>query len=218
MRPDMPKRFLKHGKHTKGRFPRHCKNLSMKDENGQFVHNPKGMKKIHRYTIKYEDCGYLGTDFALLCRFLQSRTGRPWDQVYSEICAEADDRSFEGHHFREWLDMQVEQNCTIDEDGEVQDERGNHMARFHGEFYVHPVTGLLEYIENKRWRRSAPVQRVFSMDGKLYHEHKGIWYRVEMKELVNKDGRTYWSSDIYDVFLSEGLEFAVYWHNVARLL
>lgn len=215
MRPDMPKRFLKHGKHTKGRFPRNCKKLSLKDEDGQEVHNPHGMSAVHHYTVKYEDRGYFGTDFAVLRRFLHSRKGRPWDQVYSEICKEADDRSFEGHHFREYLEITVEQNCTIDENGTIRDQRGMRVANFWGEFYVHPETGILEFIEKKRWRRPDPVHSIFEMDGKLYHEHKGIWYRVEMQEIPKLGPDIhYWPSDLNDAFLSEELGFAVYFYRV----
>lgn len=221
MRPDMPKRFLRHGKHSKGPFPRHCKNLSMKDEDGQNVHNPHGMRAAHHYTIKYEDRGYFGTDFAVLRRFLHSRKGRPWNEVFSEICAEADDRSFEGHHLREYLDYEVEQNCFIGQDGKIYDKQGNSVVDFWGEFYVHPETGILEYAEKKRYRQQDPVHSVFKMDGKLYHEHKDIWYRVEMEEFPIKDGYlhdVYWPSDLHDVFISEELGFAIYRYRVASQL
>lgn len=217
MRKDMAKRFLKHGKHSKGRFPRNCKNLSMKDEDGQNVYNPHGMRSVHHYTIKYEDRGYLGTDSALLHRFLQSRTGQPWDQVYSEICKETDDRSFEGHHLREYLDYEVEQSCTINKDGEVLDQRGLHVARFWGEFYVHPKTGNLEYIEKKRWRIPKTPHTVFEMNGRFYHEHEGIWYRVEMIEVPSPADRfEYWPSSLTDAFLSN--DFAIHFCNVENTL
>jgi hypothetical protein len=192
----------------------------MIDEDGQNVYNPHGMRSVHHYTIKYEDRGYLGTDSAVLHRFLQSRTGRPWDQVYSEICKEADDRSFEGHHLREYLDYDVEQHCTIDKDGEVLDQRGLHVARFWGEFYVHPETKTLEYTEKKRYQRQETPRTVFDMDGKCYHEHKGIWYRVEMEEVPGRPAKRleYWPSWITDAFLSNDFGFSIYFYAVANML
>lgn len=185
MRKDMPKKFLESGKGPKGRFPRNCKNLSLKDEDGQNVHNPHGMKKAHRYTIKYEEGGDIGTDFAVLRRFLQSRIGQPWDKVYSEVCAEADYRSFKGHHLREWLEYEVEQNCYM-EDSNVIDQRGVPLGRSWrwGEFYVHPVTGNLEYTQVEHSRQKRPVEKkIFEYKNVQYCHHKGIWYRVKMADV-----------------------------------
>lgn len=185
MRRDMPKKFLESGKGTKGRFPRNCKNLSKKDEDGQHVHNPQGMKKAHRYTVKYEDHGYVGTDFAVLRRFLQSRVGQPWDQVYSEVCAEADSRSFKGHHLREWLEFEIEQNCQMEGDI-VVDQRGIPLGRYWrwGDFYIHPVTGTLECSRVEQIRRKEPnKKKVLELNGQQYYQHDGLWYRVKMQEV-----------------------------------
>ena len=184
MRKDMTKRFLEPGRGSKTKFPRHCKAFNKTDEDGNFLNNPQGMKQIYHLTPKGDDHGDIGTDFSVLRRFLRSRVGQPWDKVYSEICAEADLRSFPGHHLREWLDYEVEQKCTIGDDGEVLDHRGNHVKNSHWEeFYVHPKTGILEFDGKKKWKRTPPEQSVFEMDGMLYHEHNGVWYRVKMQEL-----------------------------------
>jgi len=223
MRRDMSKRFIKHGKSgSKSGFPRNCKRLARKDEDGQFLECPHGMRKAHHFSHNwYWRDGEIGTDLAVLRRFLQSRVGRPWDEVYSEVCAEADDRSFDGHHLREWLEMEVEQNCYI-EDGEVFDQRGLHMGNFWGEFYVHPETRTLEYVKKTRSYR-APVyeQKVFEMDDHLYHEHEGIWYRVKMQEVERKGDKkwgVYWLENVHDVFLSDYLTFAVYYYSVTEKL
>lgn len=202
MRKDMAKRFLKYGKTVKGRFPRNAKRLKRKDEDGQELESPHGMKKIHRLTNKWDNHGYLGSDFSVLERFLHSRKGQPWDKVYSEICAEADERSFEGHHLREYIP--VEMHCTI-EDGKVYDEHGHQIGRHWGEFYVHPETQILEYIPKlKPQRPDWPPHTVFDMDGNFYHEHQEIWYRVEMKE-IEKKGNSRWNLDwpvnMRDVFV-----------------
>lgn len=217
MRHDMPKRFLKHGRTVKGRFPRHAKKFNIKDEDGQELSSPRGMKKVHRLTNKWDYTGYLGTDFAVMHRFLQSRKGQPWDKVFSEICAEADDRSFEGHHLREYIP--VEMNCSIDEDGIVRDEHGHQVGYHWDEFYVHPETKTLEHIpkQGKRYQYKPP-HTVFEMDGKLYHEHKGLWYRVEMAEIPKKTNSHWdlmWPVNMKDAFIELG--YSTYYHIQGKL-
>jgi hypothetical protein len=195
--------------------------MTLTDEDGNNINNPHGMRKAHRLTVKCEDWyGEIGTDLSVLRRFLQSRVGRPWNEVYSEICAEADYRSFEGHHLREWLEITVEQNCYI-EDGEVLDQRGLHVGNFWGEFYVHPETQTLEYVK-KTQKYRAPVyeQKVFEMDGHLYHEHEGLWYRVEMEKVAKNTGRYAYPIPHHktDVFLRDRLDLPHYYSGMIHFL
>lgn len=198
MRKDMPKRFMETRDGRRGRFPRHCKQFLATDEDGQHINNPHGMRKVHRLTPKCPDDAGSGTDFSVLRRFLKSRVGQPWDKVYSEVCAEADARSYEGHHLREWLEYEVEQNCFVN-DGEVYDQHGRKLAGYwrRGEFFVHPETGILEFVISERHRKKEPpVQTVFELDGTLYHEYDGVWFRVKMQELA-KVQHTGWGGHRY---------------------
>lgn len=188
MRQDMPKRFLKGSRRTKGRFPRGTKKLTRTDD-GESV-QVMGMKRVHRFANKFGQ-PELELDFAVMRRFLMRRRGQPWDKVYSEICTQADGRSFEGSQFREWL--LIEQNCYFDEDGKLVNDKGMELRHWTGHvFYVHPETKTLEYIDKRfpahRW--DDMPQKVFEMDGVLYHQHKGLWYRVKMEvvPITNKWG------------------------------
>jgi hypothetical protein len=74
-----------------------------------------------------------------LRRFLIGETGRPWDKVFSEICAVLDDRSYAGSRTRDFLASLVHLDCYLD--GRVircaetrQPVRG---------LFVDPRTGLL---------------------------------------------------------------------------
>jgi len=222
MRKDMSKRFLVSRSSKIGKFPRHCKKFNQTDEDGEYLHSPQGMRKVHRLTVKYEDHGYTGTDFSVLHRFLRSRVGQPWDKVYSEICAEADLRSFPGHHLREWLEYEVEQNCTLDDNGEVRDHRGHRIQNSYSEeFYVHPKTGILEYDGRRKRKPQTTTQTVFEMDGMLYHEHQGIWYRVRMQELKKRPsrflGNSYMVYDEWDGLndvMLKGLDSSYPWQTV----
>ena len=218
MRDDMAERFMEPGQHGKGRFPRNTKKFKAQDEDGA-TYSPHGMRKAHRFANKW-DGGYVGTDFALLSRFLKSRVGQPWDKVYSEICAEADARSFAGHHLREWLEYAVEQNCLVDESGTVRNARGMEIGSCRrGEFYVHPVTKKLEVIIKPRMRRRKLPRTVFEMDGQLYHEHEGVWYRVQMAEVPRKSKWYYdtWAI-LSDVFIAHELNYGRYEYDMIRKL
>ena len=74
--------------------------------------------------------------------FLACRTGRPWDRVWSEICASADSRSTLGGEIRDRIDCLVTQDCWI-EGRKVLCHSCYGPPREVGGFYVHPNSGLL---------------------------------------------------------------------------
>ena len=75
-------------------------------------------------------------------RFLVRRVGRPWKQVYAEVCAAADARDLLGTQIREHVQACVATNCWI-EGGLVmsRDSWGCHEP-VRG-LYVHPASGRL---------------------------------------------------------------------------
>lgn len=198
MRDDMAERASEidvrsDSKKRKGKYPRHQKAIAKKDEDGQQA-AITGMGKPYRVAGDWWYDGGGHTDYAILRRFLVSNLGRNWDEVYSEICESADKRTQDGFRLHEALGYIVEQNCTINEDGQVCDDRGHVLSgHWRGEIYVHPVTKTLEQIKVKRRYKKEVPQRVFELDGNYYHEHEGVWYQVEMKEL-GKINRWYWET------------------------
>ena len=201
MREDMPKKFLEPSSGKRGKFPRRSKKI-LPDEEGNTSIPARGMKKLHS-VVDPDNDRYTGTDFSLMRRFLKSRRGRPWDEVYSEICQQADYRSHSGHHLREWISYLVDQNCRI-VDGEVCDERGIKVAHWWNQFYVHPETKTLEYIEFRRYRRKENEQTVFEMDGVFYHKHDdGIWYRVKFAPVPKQDRASVYIRGVNDVFVEQ---------------
>jgi hypothetical protein len=190
MREDMAERFSEpKGRYKKSKFPRRHKKVAKLDEDGQ---PPKftSMRKVHLAVGDwYGDNGY-GADYSILRRFLISHVGLPWDEVYSEICEVADSRTHDGYRLREAVDGVVCTSVEKDEEGNLftKDRWGRMKLNFFGwwhEFYVNPDTGLLEYVPNCRNKYKADKypKRVYEMDGQLYHQHAGIWYRVEMKNV-----------------------------------
>lgn len=205
MRDDMAERFSEpKGRYKKSKFPRRQKKVARLDEDGQ-PPEYTSMRKVHLAVGDwYSDNGH-GSDYSILRRFLVANRGRPWDEVYSEICSKADERTHDGHRLREAVDNIVCTTTELNEDGEVvsKDRWGRTFDRWFGfwhEFYVHPEKKTLEWNESRRNRyrhKKTYEQRVFEMDGQLYHQHAGIWYRVEMKLLPTVGGRGggYW---VYD--------------------
>jgi hypothetical protein len=78
-----------------------------------------------------------------LYRFLWGCVGRPWDEVWSEICKTVPAGKITNDHLRGHVLQEVEVHTHL-EDGEVRviPRYGLRAGEPHG-LYVHPVTGLL---------------------------------------------------------------------------
>lgn len=192
------------------KFPRNCKkfNNCFLDEDGEAGSFKATGKRIHKIsgTCSNRDV-YPNTN--RMKRVLKKQAGRPWNDVQSEFLKEFDSRTFEGHTIREWLDYIVEQDVILHDDGRITDPRGLRVGFWWEELYVHPITGTLEVAPSQRskYRRTFP-KTVFEMDGTLYHEHEGLWYRVKMKNFEKKKqwwgyGYDYLVLDPPDVFVKD---------------
>ena len=112
---------------------------------------------MRRSWQEYGRCKSLNENLAPLRRYLRSQVGRPWDNVYGEICERINRRSAVQLHIWQHL---AEYVCTDPHviSGEV------HRHGLFGSlrnFYVDPRTGLLRYNEGygrRRWRPS-PLRR-----------------------------------------------------------
>lgn len=93
------------------------------------------LRKAHRFTKNRCE-----PDKHVVRRFLDSRVGRSWDDVYREICSGNDAREYRAYRLRDLLPELVEHSVTI------KDEQPFTTAGLRlgwGEFWVHPETGLL---------------------------------------------------------------------------
>lgn len=148
-------------------------------------------------------------------RFLTSRVGKAWDEVYSEICEEADARTWVGQHLRDQLDLYVEQNCFM-QNGEVLNEHGHVVSRWWNSFYVHPESKTLEFSKRKSWKPQKDPKRVFDLKGKSYFRWEGNWYRVKFQTAA-KVKRWGWYDYIVpncvDVFLADEIAFYPAWNS-----
>lgn len=224
MKRDMPRTFIEpHRPSHKGKYPRGTKKLRQCDDEGELYSPPTGMKRTHAYANKF-DSGYIGTNFGALRRFLRSRVGQDWNDVFSEICEQADARSFRGHHLREWLEFTVDVKTRM-EGGKIVDQQGSDITvTFHRDnFYVHPLTNKLERSEprkREKWSESVP-KSVFEVEGQFFHEHDGIWYRVlmeEAKKTPSRWGYLTYSTSYPDKLIKFPPEYNYNYWSVERLL
>ena len=93
----------------------------------------------------------LNENLAPLIRFLRSRTGRPWDDVFSEICANLDTGSTVKMHVRTHIEDCVLVRISIGRRGEWM-HKGEMLGcdrRWRGwrAFFVDPRDGILKDIK-----------------------------------------------------------------------
>jgi hypothetical protein len=113
-----------------------------RDQDRKFI----GLKRHVRERAAYSKS--LNENLALLVRYLRKQRGRPWDDVFSEICAGLDTGSTVKMHVRMHLEDFVLVRIStgrhgelMHEGGEIYPEPGN--RRWH-EFYVDPDDGILK--------------------------------------------------------------------------
>lgn len=142
----------------------------------------------------------LNENLSPLHRFLRKNVGRPWNDVYSEICENIRVDNAVQSHVRDHVDMDVMTNVVMINGVPYDPTRSYPTWR---EFYVHPETGILCYYEHKRHRYNRKQQNY--VDGKSenhqYHVVEGIWYEVELKDFPPRGKDPYWwySEKCFDV-------------------
>lgn len=134
---------------------------------------------------RHKECKEFGDKLGALRGNLKANLGRRWDDVFSEFCQSLDRRSVSGHHIWTHLMYEVELH-TIFLDGEVY--ISTKQSGYRGDpvdgYYVHPITGILEYKPRKRYRYTPPKEDVFPVpgqDGWHYRQIDGLWFKLREK-------------------------------------
>lgn len=180
------------------KFPRNNKKFSWSEDDNNA---PRSMSKLRRIA-NCSDREYLPSDTTAFARFLESRLGDSWDEIYSDICASVDSRNGLGNRFHQSIGWMVEKEVFLSKTGGLCDKHGHELGGFFDEFYIHPMTGKLERAEKIRYRTPTQQQTVFEMDKVLYHKHDGLWYRVEMKPIPVIDRTVRYFVDVLDPYLA----------------
>ena len=152
-------------------------------------------------------------------RFLQSRMGQPWNDVYSEMCDGLDKRKTTGQHIFNHMERMVARHCFMDVNGRICHLRwGNTLAEVEG-FYVHPQTGTLCHAPRpnkralKRWRLLAEEVTWLKIDDtRGYRKHEGIWYHSYFNRVFV--GRHQQPGTVWDIFLKKDVRLNCGWNLV----
>ena len=137
---------------------------------------------------------WLNENLNPLRRYLRSQLGRPWDDVYSDICANLSPDHTVKQHVREHLDDYVARRIFVREDGAWVN--GSRRSSFDDRtrpwrqpFYVDPYDGVLKDStprwakighDPEPWKRKPPVDpNIHILDE--YRELRridGVWYEL----------------------------------------
>lgn len=154
------------------------------------------MKRVH--TAKpnsWDDKKQLNENLQPLRRFLESRIGKPWDEVYSEIMQNLNLNNAVQYHVYQHLtrDRMVETNTYLGKSGKVvaNTPYGPQMItdRWLPTFYVDPVDGTLQKsndcVKHRNvYGKDAPNKNgYFDKKNPLvqWHKVKGVWYEFGMR-------------------------------------
>lgn len=182
MRPDMYKVIVERprsGKRTRG--------AALRLRNDMDGPTRLGMRAHYDYLD-------LNENLQPLRRYLRAQIGRPWDKVYSEICAEIDRRNTVQQHIHQHIDDFIAIKVR-EKDAELIDvSRGEPRELWYEELYVDPRTGIIrEHRRGRRWRKAAErrkrheeqiaARRRVIDERTLLLRSDGNWYRVEVAPL-----------------------------------
>lgn len=162
--PDMESRV------RKGRAPRDAEDLPR--------HLGMGDVRRRGWDRKQHNVSY-----AFIRRWLRSRVGRRWDDVWSELCSFADSRSFAGETLRTAVRFEVDMPTRRDEDGRLVVSSPYYGLSPASGLAVDPE-GFLRFVTDRsRPRVEPPVERVVRGPMRELLLIEGRWYDVRFEPL-----------------------------------
>ena len=169
-----------------------------------------------------------------LCRYLEKQVGSPWDEVWSDICANT--TGLMGDHVKEHAINYVVVYVKRTDDGELIS--GDYTYSSHGwfkigsgELYVDPDTDILcKTAEKKRYKfgKNKRKSKIIRINEQQYFQHQGIWYRVKTKPVeevkaISSRFRSFWPTDVfgnhladYDIWRFYGEDVFCIWKQAAN--
>jgi hypothetical protein len=125
--------------------------------------------------------------FAPLNRYLRAQVGRPYDQVFSDICHVFKGDSACDQRLREHLSWEVEQNVRHGEDGELIGRNGYNVGA--NSLYV-DANGILTLTPariRRRWKNKPLFETVKVDDARKYVKLDGLWFLVTLAEIPGEE-------------------------------
>jgi hypothetical protein len=133
----------------------------------------------------------LNENLSPLRRFIESRVGRPWDKVYSEICENLRADNTVQQHVRDHIEDFVSiRTSMVDGEVVVHYSSPTLLKNSYIGLYVHPVTGILlrnktrltRRQERKVWKDHRAAEEASKIhvakDGTEYRKVNGLWFEV----------------------------------------
>lgn len=141
----------------------------------------EGMRRRH---VKNYNGKQLNENLAPLRRFIESRVGKPWDKVYSEICKQLNGASTVQQHVKDHVFDFVDDKVVLDAKGKPLMPTGDRAI--YRDFWVHPKTGILmkNKVTSRRWSvvhrekeeaERMARERILGSEREL-HKIDGVWY------------------------------------------
>lgn len=120
-----------------------------------------------------------------LVNYLRANVGRPWDEVFSDVCRSNNNGNYNQYKIRDWMLNLVELNVEI-VDGQPHCDRGYQLLE--GTLWVDPRSGLLcmmPYVKKKR-HEYKPDGRYQQVKIDALHKYvlvNGCWFYVTFTKL-----------------------------------
>lgn len=185
----MSRKYWKGSRPKRGSFKEDTEDW---EEDEKLSHLPK---KITGRKPQGWDRKSLNENLSPLKKFLFSRVGRKWDDVWSEVCENINSNSTVQKHVLDHARDYVVTDCYYDAEGKVWYNSPYHgpelvspveYAKYGNHLYVEPGTGILRkttIIHVKKKEKKKPINRIDLGYNKQLHKVDGIWYEVALKEI-----------------------------------
>ena len=187
MRADMSKVIVE-----RPRRPGWGTRVGRQPQDSDLLPSNEGMRAPH---VRHYGGKELNENLAPLLRFLESRVGQPWDDVYSEICENIRVTNAVQDHIRVHVKQFVETSTSMDSEGRIWINGYRPFLLEHDQFtrfYVDPSSGLLCRNPNRvswnqrqrEYRAANEAQRRETArslpNGVELRKHEGVWYEVTL--------------------------------------
>ncbi|MBW4472344.1 MAG: hypothetical protein KME45_18365 [Stenomitos rutilans HA7619-LM2] len=136
---------------------------------------------------------YLSDHLGPLRRFLRSKVGQPWNDVYSELCQRLDGSTMAGQHVLDHVQDYVERHVELINGIPCQKSRRQYRLTqgYRFKLYVHPETGILcDPAESSLTSIADPPPKpkwqtdTINLDAyHQYHKLDDIWYLITYQEI-----------------------------------
>lgn len=158
---------------------------------------------------------YFSDHLGPLYRWLRSKVGQQWDDVYSELCQRLDTSTLSGQHILFHLWGFVERNVVlIDGVPYRKDNQEYPLGRFYrgwrDKLYVHPDTGILCIV--KKPPKLPPKKRDDLVVIDPYHHYRKLndeWYLITLQDVPSMQ-------DVTDIVLKVTLKPWTAWQEYGR--